>query len=72
MFIFLITGIFVIILVGQFQFLVTNGQSVIPNRTDDKVVILNFDDSRKSQYTNANQFLTSMDLRALSMLYAPT
>ena len=46
-----------IILVGQFQFLVTNGQSVIPNRTDDKVVILNFDDSRKSQYTNAKPIL---------------
>ena len=40
----LVIGIFVILLDGQF----TYGESVTINLTNNKVVILNFDDNRKS------------------------
>jgi peptidoglycan/xylan/chitin deacetylase (PgdA/CDA1 family) len=58
----LVVGIFVIILGGQF--LVTYGESVPTNGTNNKVVILNFDDNRKSQFTQAKPILDKYGFKA--------
>jgi peptidoglycan/xylan/chitin deacetylase (PgdA/CDA1 family) len=58
----LIVGIFVILLDGQFP--VTYGESVMINRTNNKVVILNFDDNRKSQFTQAKPILDKYGFKA--------
>jgi len=58
----LVVGIFVILLEGQFP--VTYGESVTINRTNNKVVILNFDDNRKSQFTQAKPVLDKYGFKA--------
>ena len=58
----LVVGIFVILLEGQFP--VTYGESVTINRTNNKVVILNFDDNRKSQFTQAKPILDKYGFKA--------
>ena len=58
----LVVGIFVIILGGHF--LVTYGESVPINGTNNKVVILNFDDNRKSQFTQAKPILDKYGFKA--------
>jgi peptidoglycan/xylan/chitin deacetylase (PgdA/CDA1 family) len=58
----LVVGIFVIILGGQFP--VTYGESVPINGTNNKVVILNFDDNRKSQFTEAKPILDKYGFKA--------
>ena len=58
----LVVGIFVIILGGQFP--VTYGESVPINGTNNKVVILNFDDNRKSQFTQAKPILDKYGFKA--------
>jgi len=62
----LIVGIFVILLDGQFP--VKYGESVPINRTNNKVVILNFDDNRKSQFTQAKPIRDKYGLRPHFML----
>jgi len=57
----LVVGIFVILLEGQFP--VTYGESVTINRTNNKVVILNFD-NRKSQFTQAKPILDKYGFKA--------
>ena len=56
----LVVGIFVILLDGQF----TYGESVTINPTNNKVVILNFDDNRKSQFTQAKPILDKYGFKA--------
>lgn len=58
----LVVGIFVILLDGQF--LVTFGESVTINPTNNKVVILNFDDNRKSQFTQVKPVLDKYGFKA--------
>ena len=58
----LVVGIFVILLGGHF--LVTIGESVTINPTNNKVVILNFDDNRKSQFTQVKPVLDKYGFKA--------
>ena len=58
----LVVGIFVILLDGQF--LVTFGESVTIKPTNNKVVILNFDDNRKSQFTQVKPVLDKYGFKA--------
>jgi hypothetical protein len=47
----------------------SQAQLISENVTNDKMVILNFDDGRRTQFTMQNLFLTSMDSRPLFILY---
>jgi len=53
------------VLVFTLQFVpILNGQTAIGNTEDKKVVILNFDDGRKSQFTEAKPVLDKYGFKA--------
>jgi len=59
-----IIATFSIILVG---FSLYSTDSIATNVTKNKVVIINFDDGRKTQFTSAKQFLTNTHLKPHSI-----